>query len=73
MSLYRDMTVNVIARNDDNFKIIDSTPSEPVVHVVEVDVPEPTPIQSQPVPQPVPIQSNTVGNWFAGTSWGNNG
>ena len=68
-----DMQIELIAQEDDNFKlvgvapVITTLPATEVIPVVEVPV-EVVPVYA---PKPAPIENQRGLDWFNGTSWGN--
>jgi hypothetical protein len=68
-----DMQIELIAQEDDNFKlvgvapVITTLPEAEVIPVVEVPV-EVVPVYA---PKPAPIENQRGLDWFNGTSWGN--
>jgi hypothetical protein len=66
------MQIELIAKEDDNFKLVGvgsvvSTAVETETPVVEVPV-EVVPMYA---PKPAPIENQRGLDWFNGTSWGN--
>jgi hypothetical protein len=66
------MQIELIAQEDDNFKLVGVAPV--TTNVVETETPVvEVPVEVLPVytPKPAPIENQRGLDWFNGTSWGN--
>jgi hypothetical protein len=72
LHVYRGMQIELIAQEDDNFKLVGVAPVTAPVVETETPVVE-VPVEVVPVyaPKPAPIENQRGLDWFNGTSWGN--